>query len=139
LKLNFVTFLVTFDDLLSQSDFIISCCSLNSTTEQIFDQNAFKKMKKTCIFINIARGGVVNQEDLYQALKNGEIGGAGLDVTTPEPLPLDHPLLSISNCVVTPHIGSATFQTREAMSVLAAKNLVLSLENQQMLEPYFTS
>jgi len=96
-------------------------------------------MKKTCIFINIARGGVVNQEDLYQALKNGEIGGAGLDVTTPEPLPLDHPLLSISNCVVTPHIGSATFQTREAMSVLAAKNLVLSLENQQMLEPYFTS
>ncbi|KAH3792361.1 hypothetical protein DPMN_145855 [Dreissena polymorpha] len=84
-------------------------------------------MKKNAIFINISRGGLVNQDDLYTALKNGNILAAGLDVTLPEPLPMSHPLLTLENCVVSPHVGSATLKARNAMSELCARNIVAAL------------
>uniref|UniRef100_A0A3B4AY10 Uncharacterized protein n=1 Tax=Periophthalmus magnuspinnatus TaxID=409849 RepID=A0A3B4AY10_9GOBI len=89
-----------------------------------------------CIFFAMSviyfRGAVVNQEDLYEALKNGQIAAAGLDVTTPEPLPTNHPLLTLKNCVVLPHIGSATYSTRGIMSSLAARNLLAGLQGTDM-------
>lgn len=75
----------------------------------------------------------MNQEDLYDALKSGEILGAGLDVTTPEPLPTDHPLLSLDNCVIIPHIGSATMKARNAMSELCARNIIEALNGRDMI------
>lgn len=123
---------VPLDDLLKTSDFVIACCALTPDTACMFNKSAFSKMKKSAIFVNTSRGGVVQQEDLYSALSNGDIAGAGLDVTTPEPLPTDSPLLSLPNCLVLPHIGSATYDTREAMAVLAAKNLLAGIRGETM-------
>ncbi|XP_057316420.1 glyoxylate reductase/hydroxypyruvate reductase-like [Hydractinia symbiolongicarpus] len=114
---------VSFDDLLSQSDFVIVCCSMNPTTQELFDKDAFSKMKSNSILVNIGRGGMVNQDALVDALTEKKIKGAGLDVTTPEPLPVEHPLFKLKNCVILPHIGSAEEQTRTDMTVLAARNL----------------
>eukprot|EP00069_Balaena_mysticetus_P013705 bmy_02847T0 len=80
----------------------------------------------------ILRGEVVDQDDLYQALASGQIAAAGLDVTTPEPLPTNHPLLTLKNCVILPHIGSATHRTRNTMSLLAANNLLAGLRGEPM-------
>ncbi|KAM8961437.1 glyoxylate reductase/hydroxypyruvate reductase-like [Pelodytes ibericus] len=123
---------VSCDKLAADSDFVIVTCSLSPETEGLCNKEFFQKMKKTSIFINTSRGAVVNQEDLYHALTSGEIAAAGLDVTTPEPLPTDHPLLSLKNCVVLPHIGSATHDTRNAMSVLAVNNLLKGLTGMPM-------
>ncbi|KAG8584906.1 hypothetical protein GDO81_004818 [Engystomops pustulosus] len=89
-------------------------------------------MKSNAIFINTSRGAVVNQEDLYQALVSKQIAAAGLDVTVPEPLPTDHPLFKLKNCVILPHIASATVETRNAMSALAANNLLTGLRGESM-------
>ena len=120
------------DQLYAESDFVIACCALTPETAGMFNADAFKKMKKTAVFVNSSRGGVVNQEDLLVALESGEIGAAGLDVTTPEPLPTDSKLLQLKNCVVLPHIGSATHDTREAMAVLAAQNMIAGLKGEKM-------
>ncbi|XP_013061809.2 glyoxylate reductase/hydroxypyruvate reductase-like isoform X1 [Biomphalaria glabrata] len=122
----------SFEDLLTRSDFVIACCALTPETHHLFNATAFKQMKQTAIFINSSRGGIVNQDDLYEALKSGKIRAAGLDVTTPEPLPTDSPLLKLDNCLVLPHIGSATQSTREAMAVLAARNLLAGLQGKPM-------
>lgn len=124
--------LASFDKLLAESDFVLGCCALTKENIGLMNANAFKKMKKTAIFINTSRGGLVNQDDLYQALKSGEILGAGLDVTTPEPLPTDHPLLTLDNCVVLPHIASATLKSRNAMSELCARNIIEALNGNPM-------
>ena len=100
---------VSFDELLKQSDFLICTCALNNDTESIFNREAFAKMKSNAIFINVSRGRVVNQDDLYNALKDHVISAAGLDVTTPFLLPSDHKLLSLKNCHITPYIGKTTF------------------------------
>jgi len=121
-------FVADFDVFLSSCDFIVVTCALSPETKNLFNARAFDKMKNNAVFVNTSRGGLVDQSDLYQALKNGKIGAAGLDVTTPEPLPLDDPLLSLPNCVILPHIGSATNATRNAMSALAARNLVNGLK-----------
>lgn len=123
---------VSFDALLHSSDFVICCCALTQETQNLFDAGAFTKMKNTAIFINTSRGGIVDQNALVNALSNGDIRGAGLDVTTPEPLPLDHPLFKLKNCVILPHIGSATIEARTAMAQLAAENLLSALENRSM-------
>ncbi|XP_065051175.1 glyoxylate reductase/hydroxypyruvate reductase-like isoform X2 [Rhopilema esculentum] len=120
------------DSLLQQSDFVIACCALNESTREMFNKDAFSKMKDTAIFINTSRGGVVNQEDLIEALKSKQIKAAGLDVTTPEPLATDHELFTLENCVVLPHIGSAEVQTRVDMAVLAVKNLLAALDGKDM-------
>ncbi|NXH44869.1 GRHPR reductase, partial [Dicaeum eximium] len=118
--------------LAEESDFVVVTCALTPATQGMCNKDFFGKMKKTSVFVNTSRGAVVNQEDLYQALAHGQIAAAGLDVTTPEPLPTDHPLLSLKNCVVLPHIGSATYATRSTMAVLAAKNLLAGLRGEPM-------
>ena len=123
---------VSLNDLLAQSDFVIASCPLSDETKLLFSAATFSHMKRTAIFINTSRGGIVNQPDLYEALKTGVIAAAGLDVTTPEPLPVNDPLLTLDNCVILPHIGSATVETRTAMSVLTARNILSALCNKQM-------
>nr|XP_056704920.1 glyoxylate reductase/hydroxypyruvate reductase [Euleptes europaea] len=118
--------------LAEESDFVIVTCSLTPDTQGMCNRDFFCKMKKTALFINTSRGAVVNQGDLYNALVKGHIAAAGLDVTTPEPLPPAHPLLSLKNCVILPHIGSATYATRNTMSVLAANNLLAGLKGESM-------
>lgn len=123
---------VDFDTLVKESDFVLGCCALTDKNKGLFNSNVFKKMKKTSIFINTSRGGLVVQDDLHEALKSGEILAAGLDVTTPEPLPTDSPLLKLENCVVIPHIGSATMESRGAMSELTARNILAVFNGEQM-------
>lgn len=123
---------VSFDELLERSDFVIATCALTSDTELIFNDCAFKKMKSNAIFINTSRGGVVDQKALVEALNNKRILAAGLDVMTPEPLPFDDPLLKVKNCVLLPHIGSASNETRLNMAVLTANNILAALNNQHM-------
>eukprot|EP00118_Oscarella_pearsei_P006885 m.32225 g.32225 ORF g.32225 m.32225 type:complete len:344 (+) comp31606_c0_seq1:45-1076(+) len=121
-----------FKVLLKESDFVIVCCALNDDTREIFDYAAFSRMKRSAIFVNTSRGGVVNQEGLHKALQEGLIRAAGLDVTTPEPLSPDHPLNHLSNCIVLPHIGSSEVKTREDMATLAARNLLAGLQQKPM-------
>ncbi|XP_012975159.1 glyoxylate reductase/hydroxypyruvate reductase isoform X2 [Mesocricetus auratus] len=118
--------------LAAESDFIVVSCSLTPATRGLCNKEFFQKMKSTAVFINISRGDVVNQDDLYQALTSGQLAAAGLDVTTPEPLPPNHPLLTLKNCVILPHIGSATYKTRNTMSLLAANNLLAGLRGETM-------
>lgn len=115
---------VDMDTLLAQSDFVSVHTDLNDTTRGMFNAAAFKKMKKTAIFINSARGPLQNERDLYEALKNGTIFAAGLDVTDPEPPPMDDPLLTLPNVVIAPHIASATVSSRNGMAEIAAENLI---------------
>ena len=119
---------VSFDGLLSNSDFLICTCSVSQEAIGIFNMQAFKRMKPTAIFINVSRGIVVNQEDLYEALFNKIIRGAGLDVTTPEPLPADHKLHTLNNCVITPHIAWAEKRLNIDKSERVIQNILYVLE-----------
>ena len=98
----------------------------------MINAETISKMKPTAILVNTARGGVVDQEALYHALKNGVIRAAALDVTDPEPLPPDHPLLSLDNLIVTPHIASATVETRNKMVQMAIDNLLAGLRGERL-------
>ncbi|SEW44979.1 Lactate dehydrogenase [Chitinophaga sp. YR573] len=118
---------VSFDELLQQSDVLSVHTALTAETKGIFNTTAFSKMKPSSIFINTARGAIHNEEDLRAALESGAIWGAGLDVTNPEPMFADNPLLNMPNVAILPHIGSATVDTRNAMSVIAAKNVIAGL------------
>jgi len=120
---------VSLEELLRSSDFVCLHTALTEETEGMIDGSAFKAMKKTAILINAARGPVVNTEDLVTALESGQIRAAGLDVTDPEPLPPDHPLFKLENCLITPHIGSATYQTRKSMAEIALRNLKAGLSD----------
>ena len=115
---------LSFEELLPLSDVLSVHCSLNEETKGIFNKDAFKKMKPSSIFINTARGGIHNEQDLLDALNAGSIWGAGLDVTNPEPMSADSPLLSMPNTAVLPHVGSATVEARNEMSRLAAVNII---------------
>lgn len=124
---------VTFDEMLKESDFIIICATPTEENIGIFNKKAFSNMKNDAILVNIARGVLVNLTDLYEALKNKEIGAAGLDVTNPEPLPMNHPLFSMTNCVILPHIGSATFGTRNLMVSTTEDNIYNFLAGKPMV------
>ncbi|MNV91319.1 Glyoxylate/hydroxypyruvate reductase B [compost metagenome] len=115
--------------MLTQSDVLSVHANLSAETKEKFNKDAFKRMKNTAIFINTARGGLHHEQDLYTALKNAEIWGAGLDVTNPEPMNADNPLLNLPNVAVLPHIGSATVEARDNMALMAANNLI-ALKNQ---------
>lgn len=115
---------VSFQELLAQSDVLSVHSSLNQATRGLFDLDAFQSMKSSAIFINTSRGPVHKEADLITALLQGEIWGAGLDVTDPEPMRPDNPLLEMENVAVVPHIGSATVEARDEMSRLAAQNVV---------------
>jgi glyoxylate reductase len=123
---------VSFEELLLQSDVLSVHTSLTAETKGIFDSNAFSKMKKTSIFINAARGAIHNEPDLIKALQNKTIWGCGLDVTNPEPMQKDSPLLFMPNAAVLPHIGSATEETRSAMAKLASENIIAGLKGEHL-------
>jgi lactate dehydrogenase-like 2-hydroxyacid dehydrogenase len=124
---------VSFEDLLVQSDILSVHAALTVETKGKFNIGAFGKMKKASIFINTARGSIHNEADLIRALNEKMIWGAGLDVTNPEPMQFDNPLLNMPNVSVLPHIGSATEETRSAMARLAAENIVAASKGERLL------
>ncbi|XP_075153324.1 glyoxylate reductase/hydroxypyruvate reductase-like isoform X2 [Haematobia irritans] len=128
---------VPFDDLLSQSDILFIAAPLTPETQGVFNSTSFAKMKKNAVLINIARGPIINQDDLYTALKTNQIFSAGIDVMSPEPLPADDKLLTLPNLVITPHIGSATQRTRTDMAVICAHNVLRGLVGEPMLSPAY--
>jgi glyoxylate reductase len=115
---------VSFDKLLADSDILSVHSVLSTETRGVFGKDAFEKMKPSSIFLNTARGGIHKEEDLLDALRSKKIWGAGLDVTNPEPMVKDNPLLSMDNVAVLPHVGSGTVQARTEMARLAATNIV---------------
>lgn len=123
---------VPFEQLLKESDFISLHTPLTEKTYHLIGKNELKLMKETAFLVNTARGGIIDQKALYDTLKQGQIAGAALDVTEPEPLPKDHQLLTLSNVIVTPHIGSASYQTRSKMAIMAAQNLLAGLQGQPL-------
>ncbi len=123
------------EELLGRADFVSLHTPLTPDTRHLIGAAALARMKPTAFLINTARGGVVDQEALRAALIEGRIAGAGLDVTDPEPLPADHPLLDAPNLLVVPHIGSATVRTRERMAAMAADNLLAALAGRRMPHP----
>ncbi len=120
------------DELLAASDFVSLHCPLTEKTRGLLDEAALKKMKRSAILINTARGPIVVMDALVRALREGWIRGAALDVTEPEPLPSNHPLYDLPNCIIIPHIGSATFGTRKRMAEMACANLLAGLDGQKL-------
>ena len=123
---------VPLDELLERSDFVSLHAPLNPDTRGLIGEHELESMKPTAILINTARGPLVDTDALTKALQNSQIGGAALDVTDPEPLPADHPLLAAPNLVIAPHIGSASHRTREAMADMAVDNLLAALAGEPM-------
>jgi glyoxylate reductase len=111
------------DELLGASDYVMLCCPLSAETRGIIGAAALKKMKPTATLVNIARGPVVDMQALGEALQEKRIAAAALDVTDPEPLPRDHPLLKLDNLTIAPHLGSATIETRRKMALMSIDNL----------------
>ncbi|HZL90091.1 MAG TPA: D-glycerate dehydrogenase [Pirellulaceae bacterium] len=122
-----------FDELLAESDFVMLCCPLYDQTRGLIGRKELAKMKPTAILVNIARGPIVDTAALTEALQQRRIYAAGLDVTDPEPLPRDHPLLRLDNVIIAPHLGSATEQTRQKMAEISVENLNLGLEGKPLL------
>ncbi len=123
---------VTLETLLTTADFVSLHCPLNDQTRGLINKDTLAQMKDSAILINTARGPIVDQKALYEALKNGVIGAAALDVTDPEPIPLDDPLLTLPNALIVPHIGSASIRTRDRMAQMAASNLLAGLEGKPL-------
>lgn len=120
------------DDLLRESDFVTLNCPLTAETTNLIDARELSLMKPTGILVNVARGPVVNHDALVAALKSRRIAAAALDVTAPEPLPRDHPLLELDNVVIAPHLGSASNRTRKRMQEMTAENLKAGLNGQPL-------
>lgn len=118
--------------LLSVADHVVVTASLNADTLHLINEQSFRLMKTTATFVNVARGALVDTDALVAALSSGMIGAAGLDVTDPEPLRATHPLAQMANCIITPHLGSASAKTRADMAALAAQNLILALQGERM-------
>jgi glyoxylate reductase len=124
-----------FDDLLRRSDFVCALVPLTPETRGMFGARAFSLMKPTAVFINTARGPIVDEQALYEALTTGQIWAAGLDVFAQEPIGPEHPLLSLPNVTAVPHIGSASIATRARMATLAAENLVAAVTGRRPPTP----
>jgi glyoxylate reductase len=122
-------------ELLQRSDFVSLHCPLTDATRHLIDAAALVQMKPNAILINTARGPIVDQSALLEALDAGEITGAALDVTDPEPPPPDDPILAHERVLVVPHIGSATHTARERMAELAVDNLLAALAGEAMPHP----
>ena len=123
---------VDMDTLLRDSDYVSVHTDLNADTKGLFGTTQFKKMKPTAVFVNTSRGPVVDQVALANALRSGTFFAAGLDVTDPEPLPPEHELYKLPNCVIAPHIASATVHTRNEMARICAENLIAGLAGKPM-------
>ena len=126
---------VEFDDLLARSDFVTLHVSLNDETKHLIDAAALARMKPSAVLVNTARGPVVDQAALAEALRDKRIAAAGLDVTDPEPIAPDDPLLELENCLLVPHIASASFATRGKMAEMAAANLLAGLRGERLPNP----
>lgn len=122
------------EELLAESDFVTLNCPLTRQTHHMISSRQLEVMKPSGILINMARGGVVDTQALYDALVSGQIAAAGLDVTEPEPLPRDHPLLKLDNVIVLPHLGSASNRTRQRMVEMTVENLIAGIEQREL--PY---
>ena len=123
---------VDFETLLAQSDVLSVHSNYTEENNELFNKATFAKMKPNSIFINTARGKFHNEDNLFHALNQNIIWGAGLDVTNPEPMKPENPLLSLPNCCILPHIGSATYEARNGMAVCAAQNIIALFENKKM-------
>ncbi len=123
---------VSLETLLQESDFVSLHCPLTPATRHIIDAVALTQMKSSAILVNTARGGVVDSNALLHALQTNQIRYAALDVTDPEPIAADHPLVHLPNCIVVPHLGSATWETRINMGLLAAENLLAGLRGEPL-------
>jgi glyoxylate reductase len=123
---------VDLDTLLKAADFVSLHIPLTNETRGLINAGTLNLMKSTAVLVNTSRGPVVDQEALYAALSEKRIFAAALDVTVPEPLPADHPLLSLENCIVVPHIASASWQSRQRMSRMAAENLIAGLKGERL-------
>jgi lactate dehydrogenase-like 2-hydroxyacid dehydrogenase len=123
---------VSMGQLLAESDFVTLHVNLTPQTYHMIDAAALKAMKPSAILVNAARGGVVDHDALAEALRSGEIAYAALDVTEPEPLPADHPLVNMPNCIVVPHIASASTATRTKMATMAAENLLAGVRGEAL-------
>ena len=122
------------DELLASSDFVTLNCPLTDETTGLIGAPEFETMKQSAFLVNMARGPVVKTDALYTALTTGQIRGAALDVTDPEPLPRDHPLLAVDNVIILPHLGSASNRTRERMMNMSIENLEAGLSGTDL--PY---
>lgn len=123
---------VDLDTLYVRSDFITVHTDLNEQTRYMIDRSAFARMKPSAILINTARGPIVDPAALYEALSGGKIRAAALDVTEPEPVPHDSPLVGLPNCIIVPHIASASLATRAKMAEMAAANLIAGLRGERL-------
>ena len=120
------------DDLLARSDIVVIIVPLTDQTRHLIDDAALAKMKKNALLVNVARGGVVDHKALYEALSSGAIGGAAADVTEPEPLPKDDPLLTLDNFLIAPHVATGTWECRGLMTDLAVKNLMAGMRGEPL-------
>jgi len=123
------------DKVLSESDFITTHTNLTKETHHLIGAKQFGMMKRTCILVNTSRGPIVDNMALFEALRDKKIAYAGLDVTEPEPMPADHPLLKLDNVIVVPHIASASVATRTKMGLMAADNLIAGLKGEMPPNP----
>ncbi|XP_053676541.1 glyoxylate reductase/hydroxypyruvate reductase-like [Anopheles nili] len=127
---------VDLSTLLRNSDFVFIACPLTSETAKMFNRDTLAMMKPSSVLVNVARGGIVDQPALVEALKNRTIFAAGLDVMTPEPLDANDPLLSLPNCVVVPHLGTATKQSLQDMLAITTNNVLSVLAGGQLVAPF---
>ncbi|OQA23642.1 MAG: putative 2-hydroxyacid dehydrogenase [Chloroflexi bacterium ADurb.Bin360] len=123
---------VSLETLLAEADFVSLHCPLTPETRGLIGERELRMMKPTAILVNTARGAVVQQEALLRALREGWIAGAALDVTDPEPLTPEHPLVGLPNCLITPHIASASVAARTQMAIVAAENLLAGLRGERL-------
>jgi len=123
---------VGLDELLARADFVTLHVSLSEDTRGLIGAAALARMRRTAILVNTSRGPVVDTDALVEALREGTIAGAALDVTEPEPLPADHPLLALPTCLVVPHVASATRATRDRMAAMAADNLLAGVRGERL-------
>ncbi|NIJ55407.1 glycerate dehydrogenase [Dyadobacter arcticus] len=124
--------MVTLDDIFTKSDVISLHCPLTDDTREIINKHSLSQMKPTAFLLNTGRGPLVNEVDLANALKEGTIAGAGLDVLSTEPPKSDNPLVSAPNCVITPHVAWATFESRKRLLQMVADNLKEFMEGKPM-------
>src|SRR5581483_5739545 len=126
---------VDMDTLLRESDFVSIHTDLNASTRHLFNTAAFSKMKSSAVLINSARGPIIDPTALYDALSSGKIRAAALDVTEPEPINMDSPLVQLPNCLIVPHIASASIATRGKMAEIAAKNIIAGVNGERLVTP----
>ncbi len=122
-------------DILKEADYVVLLTPLTEETKGLMGKQEFAQMKSTAVFVNASRGATVDEEALFEALRDGTIWAAGLDVFQVEPVPTDHPLLTLPNVVALPHIGSATYEARNQMAMLVAKNIKAVLQGDEAITP----